>query len=98
MQAPNDNGSLPPAAATTRLTNGDSAHSGRVSISTINPKEFRPVDGWPDKKTVYRLWEKADPLPGTNEGEGATGNALQILLPPGSDDAVQPVPDYFRHY
>ncbi len=50
VQAPNDSGSLPPAAATTRQSKGDSAHPGRVSISTINPKEFRPVDGWPDKK------------------------------------------------
>ncbi|MFH0968438.1 MAG: hypothetical protein V1862_12215 [Methanobacteriota archaeon] len=23
----------------------------REAISTINPKEFRPVDGWPDKKS-----------------------------------------------
>ena len=50
VQAPNDSENLPLAAATGRPSKGASTHPGRVSISTINPKEFRPVDGWPDKK------------------------------------------------
>ena len=57
-----------------RLSKGGSAHLGRVSISTINPKEFRPVDGWPDKKpcivcgrkpTQYQERTKGKTQPGT---------------------------------
>jgi hypothetical protein len=46
----NDSGNLPPAAVTTRRRNEESTYPGRVSIRAINPKEFKPVDGWPDKK------------------------------------------------
>ena len=70
----NDSGNLPPAAVTTRRRNEESAHPGRVSIRAINPKEFKPVDGWPDKKpcivcgrklTHYQERTKGRERPGT---------------------------------
>lgn len=74
VTVPNDSGNLSPVAATTRRSVEKSVHPGRVAISTINPKEFRPVDGWPDKKpcivcgrkpTHYQERMKGKEKPGT---------------------------------
>jgi hypothetical protein len=50
------------------------------------------------QEAVYHLREKANPLPGRNEREGAIGSTLQGLLPPSGNDEVQPVQDHSRHY
>ncbi|PWR75047.1 hypothetical protein ACKUB1_16280 [Methanospirillum stamsii] len=93
----NVSGILPPAAATTHQSKGDSAHLGRVTIRVSTRKNsYR----WMAGLTRNRVLSAGISRPITRNERRGRPNLLRSerSVTIGVDDAVQPALDHSRHY